>query len=399
MGIGNRFLQYCTFCILLFFAGDLSAQKNSGVYTRVDRIALQMPQASTTSVAGIAEYVGSHFETPEDKLRAVFAWITGNISYDVESLDQENDYYKVSDVISDALKNRKGVCMHYAELFSAVANEIGVKTYVVSGYTRQNGEISKLSHAWCVSQTSSGWYFVDPTWGAGYRNDDGFFVKKLNNQWFLTKPEDMIRTHMPFDPVWQFLGYTVTNKEFGSGSIPAKTGKPFFNTADSLLVYESRDEEQRLWDEDSRIRRNGISNNLIIKRLRFVQQSLQIFNANRQVKKFNAAVGSYNEGVAYLNDFISYRNRQFKPKKTDDEIKNMLALADKALTDADNMLKEITFPDPSLKNSIVQLVKSMSDVKTNLDAQKVFLDKYMNTGKLFRRTLFYKYTWMGIPLN
>jgi hypothetical protein len=46
---------------------------------------------------------------------------------------------------------------------------------------------------------------------------------------------------------------------------------------------------------------------------------------------------------------------------------------------------------------MMQLNKSLDEATFNLNEQKVFLDKYFSTGKLFRKSLFYKYTWMGIP--
>jgi hypothetical protein len=49
--------------------------------------------------------------------------------------------------------------------------------------------------------------------------------------------------------------------------------------------------------------------------------------------------------------------------------------------------------------SIAQLNRSIDEAMKNLTEQKAFLDKYFKTGKMFRKSLFYKYRWMGVPLN
>jgi hypothetical protein len=46
-----------------------------------------------------------------------------------------------------------------------------------------------------------------------------------------------------------------------------------------------------------------------------------------------------------------------------------------------------------------KLISNYKKSATNLNEQKVFLDKYFSSGKLFRKSPFYKYTWMGIPIG
>ena len=77
----------------------------------------------------------------------------------------------------------------------------------------------------------------------------------------------------------------------------------------------------------------------------------------------------------------------------------MVDLADKSLSSSREKLKEIKNPDSNTANSITQLNKSIDEAVLNLNEQKAFLEKYFKTGKLFRKSLFYKFSWMGIPLN
>ena len=70
--------------------------------------------------------------------------------------------------------------MHYAAVFNDLANKVGVRTYVIEGYTKQYGKIATLGHSWCASQLDGKWLLFDPTWGSGYVLNQTY-VKKLNN--------------------------------------------------------------------------------------------------------------------------------------------------------------------------------------------------------------------------
>ena len=62
-------------------------------------------------------------------------------------------------------------------------------------------------------------------------------------------------------------------------------------------------------------------------------------------------------------------------------------------------LNNIKNPDANTSAMITQFNKSIGDATVNLNEQKSFLEKYLKTGKFFRKSLFYKYTWMGVPVN
>ena len=82
-----------------------------------------------------------------------------------------------------------------------------------------------------------------------------------------------------------------------------------------------------------------------------------------------------------MNRFIDYRNKQFTPKKPDNEIQEMVYLSEKAFNNSRGKLKEIKNPDSNTINSVIQLNKSIDEAMMNLNEQKAFLDKYFKTGK------------------
>ncbi|MEL7588169.1 MAG: transglutaminase domain-containing protein [Prolixibacteraceae bacterium] len=384
------------FSLLLLTTG-VKAQTTKS-YDQIDQEALQIPDRLTKSTRDIADYIKQHFDNPDDRSRAIFVWIARNIQYDLANMFAINFYENTSEVIDDVLKNRKGVCMHFAELYNEIANQSGIKSYVIAGYTKQNGFVDYIPHAWCGSLVGTDWYLFDPTWGSGYVQNEKF-VNKLNNYYFKAKPEQLISSHMPFDPLWQFLSYPVTNQEFYEGKTSMNKTKPEFNYLDTLKQYEQQSETERLVSSAGRIEKNGVRNSMISDRLQHIKREIGYYNNKQMVETFNAATSLYNSGVNQLNQFINYRNSQFSPSKPDSEIQEMVDVAEKCFLASRDKLKEIKNPDPNVAGSIAQLNGSIDESMKNLAQQKDFLDKYFKTGKMFRKSLFYKYKWMGVPLN
>lgn len=375
----------------------LNAQKNNE-YSAIDKVMVQIPDSLTKTTQGIADYVKLNFSKPNDQSRAIFIWIAKNIQYDIDNMFAINFYQKTNEIIDKVLKTKKGICMSYAELFNDIANKIGIKTYVISGYTKQNGFVDYIPHAWCASMIDSVWFLFDPTWGSGYIQN-GKFVKQINNYYFKAKPEQIVKSHMPFDPLWQFLNYPITNQEFYEGETQINNKKDFFNFVDTLQLFEKQSEIEQLITSSNRIEKNGVKNSLVFDRLQHNKREIEYYNNKKIVDSYNSAVNSFNNGINLLNVFIDYRNKQFTPKRSDAEIKKMVDTVDCLFNQAKLQLNTLKNPDSNLATSITQLNKSLNDATVNLNDQKAFVDKYLKAGKLSRKTMFTKYTWFGIPLN
>jgi transglutaminase/protease-like cytokinesis protein 3 len=376
---------------------NLNAQKNNE-YSAIDKVMVQIPDSLTKTTQGIADYVKLNFSKSNDQSRAIFIWIAKNIQYDIDNMFAINFYQKTNEIIDKVLSTRKGICMSYAELFNDIANKAGVKTYVISGYTKQNGFVDYIPHAWCASMIDSVWFLFDPTWGSGYIQN-GKFVKQINNYYYKTKPEQIVKSHMPFDPLWQFLNYPITNQEFYEGKTQVNNKKDFFNFEDTLQRFEKQSEIEQLIGSSNRIEKNGVKNSLVFDRLQHNKREIEYYNNKKVVDNYNSAVNSFNSGINLLNVFIDYRNKQFTPKRPDAEIKQMVDTVDYLFNQARVQLNTLKNPDLNLATSITQLNKSLNDATVNLNDQKAFVDKYLKAGKLTRKSLFTKYTWFGIPLN
>ena len=384
--------------LLLVLHTSLYAQEKGANFRDVDALALRIPDSQTGTIQGISSYVTSNFSSRTDRSRAIFIWVASGIEYDTDNMFAVNFYQSTDEIVKEALSGRKGVCQHFAELYSAIANLSGIKTYVITGYTRQNGFVDYLPHAWCASLIDSSWYLVDPTWGSGYIYNSKF-IRKINNDYFKAQPEKLIASHMPFDPLWQLVNHPVTVREFYEGRTAINTSGPFFSYRDTLERYEQESKIERLISSGRRIEQNGVRNSLISERLKQIRREIDYYHDSVRVETYNSAVYHYNDGVNQLNRFIDYRNRQFTPKKEEPEIREMINIAEWSLVNARLRLQEIKNPGSATEAAILQLNRSIDEAMLNLNEQRMFVDKYFRTGKMLRKSLFYKYSWMGIPLK
>lgn len=371
---------------------------NSVKYVSIDAVIMQIPEKSTHKAEDIANFIKTKFSNHEEIVRAAFYWIAQNISYDVPAMYKMNFYDNDQQIIDQVLSSRKGVCMHYAMLFNRICNLAGVKSYWVGGYTRQNSTVAAVPHAWNVVNIYGKWQIIDPTWGAGHLIN-GKFVRELNNNFFDSKPDKMIQTHCPFDPMWQLLNFPISNSDFISGKSKADNKTQEWNFNDSIASYEKQDTITREIVTLKRMERNGIINNLLSQHALELKKNIENAKRNQSVGVFNEAVNTINEGINNLNSFISYRNNQFNPLKEDTEILQMLENVTTCINKTKQQIKNIKFKDASITNSIVQLEELIENTEKNLAEQKTFLDKYLSTPKLLRKTLFYKITIVGKPIN
>lgn len=385
--------------MLLVFTQTIFAQKSAvNEFASIDKIALQLPDSLTNSTEQIASYIKSNFSTDKDKSRAIFIWVASNIQYDIDNMFALNFYEKKEDKISKPLKTRKGICENYAVLFTDICIKSGLKSYVIEGYTKQNGFTDYIPHAWSAALIDTSWFLFDPTWGSGYVNG-GKFYKKINNEYFKVHPEKLIKSHIPFDNLWQFLNYPVTNQEFYEGKTQQNKTKAYFSFKDTLQEYEKLSHIEQLNASAYRIEANGVKNALIFDRLQRLKLLIENDRQTKSVNLYNSAVVDYNEAIRAINEFINYRNVQFNPKKSDPEIQTMLDKPDAKLKEAKNKLGQITNSDPTNTKMIEQLSTSIDEVSKQLKMQQDWLELYFSKSKSGRKSMFYKVTWFGIPLN
>ncbi len=379
--------------VFFFFFSTLFTQAQQATispFENVDKIAMKLPDSLAKTTQTIANYMSAHFQNDSDKVRAIFAWTASNIDYDAANMFAINFYETKEEKIAKALATKKGICENYAEVFSDICKKAGIESYVVGGYTKQNGFADYIPHAWCAARIDTSWFMFDPTWGSGYVRE-GKFYKKINNLFYKVKPITFIKSHMPFDYLWQFLNYPITNQDFYEGKVePDESKKEFFNYRDSIAQYEKQDRIEQLLSIKYRVERNGIKNSMIFDRLQHVKLEMEHIRQNNMVGNFNTAVAEYNEGVVFYNDFINYRNKQFTPAKPDAEIQTMLNFAKDKLVSAKARLNAIKDANDEVKSSTALLTKTIDDLYIQVKEQQDWLKIYFSKGKLGRKLFFLK---------
>jgi hypothetical protein len=213
--------------LLVFFFPLLSfPQKPYKDFSRLDSIArtVKFNGHITTLAKDLADPYPDHFS----KARAIFVWITDNIEYDYKTYNKgakpktikckpgQNCEQLIVDWETKYLHKRirkgKAICDGYSKLFKRMCDVAGVKAEIISGYTKTKfyhaGLTGPLDHAWNAVWLDTAWFFLDPTWAAGYCTTildtdilDGF-VRSQDEYYWMTPFHDLARNHYPKEAKW-----------------------------------------------------------------------------------------------------------------------------------------------------------------------------------------------------
>lgn len=380
------------------FLSVLSFAQTKIVFNVIDNKVAKIPNDLSNSTTGIAKFISSNFKTDTEKIRAVFYWTASNISYDVPSMFAPNQNETSQEKIENTLKSKKGVCIHYAEVFNDISNKIGIECRIIEGYTKQNGVVDKLAHAWCVAKVNGEWFVFDPTWGSGGVNN-GKFLKKINNAYFKVEPAKIIASHMPFDYLWQFLNYPITNGEFYNGKTQMDKSKKYFDFEKEIARYNSLPETDQLFESAERIGKNDLKNAMILERYEGKKKQLNYLRQNTNIEKLNSVVNEMNEAVVLLNDFINYRNNKFKPAFPDDEINRMIQTPREKLLKCQSDIYNVGSVGSENTANVASIKKSIALALAQADEHALFVKNYLSKSKIVRKTMFSKVSWFGVPLN
>lgn len=386
------------FLIFIFLFSIFSFGQASVGYAAIDKKVDLIPQKATSSTTEIASYINANFKTENDKIRAVFYWTASNIIYDVANMFAVNTTETPQDRIAKTLKTKKGICADYSAIFNEIATMVGINSVVISGYTKQNGKIATLSHAWCAAQIDNKWCVFDPTWGSGSLIN-GKYVKRINEYYFKTEPSKFIASHIPFDYLWQFLNYPITNTEFYEGKTQIDTTKKYFDFEKEIAKQKSLSEMDQLFESAVRIEQNGLKNAMIVANYKSKKELLTFLRQSANIDKLNGIVKEINEAVVFLNDFILYKNKRFKPTLPDDEIINMIQKPREKLIKCQKDIYTVGSTGAENAANLLSIKQTLESNLATAEEQALFVKNYMSKSKMARKTMFSKATYLGIPLN
>ena len=338
-----------------------------------ERMYVNIPSSQTNTSAGIAAYINSHYHTGEQKVEAIYSWLTANIKYDSDSihyviLDEDNDQR-----VSYALRRKRGVCENFAAIFTDLCTQCGITSFAVEGFTRQGGSLDRAPHVWCVALVNYEWGLYDPTWDAGLVGSMNFDPRY---KYFKIPPEAFIQTHLPFDPIFQLLHYPFTYNDFVRGSTPKEGLGNFFNYRDSLEAFKNMDRLAQYQSEVSRIKNAGWPASRIETKLKRIQFQMEVLNQDTDADLYNNAVADYNAAISSLNIFLTYRNNRFEPKKSNAEVQILFQTVQNLIGAANEKLKRINNSRANLQLDTGDIQKKLDDLFANLKIQQSFFKSH-----------------------
>jgi transglutaminase/protease-like cytokinesis protein 3 len=212
------------FVILLISFSGIGQQK-----INVDSIVSSWNLRNETDIDFLADTLTSSFDDDSLKMRAIYFWITDNIAYDIKKLRAVvggSRYPKKKEMDEDerlyseiwyTVKKKKGICGDYANLFAYMCKEAHIPCVVIGGNASNSNVLLQLrapdtKHAWNAVQIHHKWYLLDATWASGYVlfRKKPRFEKARNEFYYLTPPQELIKTHRPYDEKWTMIPYIAT---------------------------------------------------------------------------------------------------------------------------------------------------------------------------------------------
>ena len=307
----------------------ISAEAQTFDFMEVMNEVKEFPADVQHSTASVANQIQLKFDDSEDQLKAAFFWTSNSIEYATEQLRKNAQYKSKDHLISVTMKSRRAVCQGFSEVFNEICHHLGFEAYVVSGYTSQENLIfSNTGHAWNAVKVNDEWFLFDPTWAAGHYlvkeskrgHNRSNYVKAFTAEYFKRRPDEFIKTHMPFDPLWQFTDHIITYKNFDQKRFKNSLKKTInYNEIIDHLPYLT--EIQRFQNELNRIQLIGKGNQVAIKNLRNLKRNLQIALDNKEGEKYNASLEIQLRAIELFNNYVDNYNIN---RSNLDRVKNRL---------------------------------------------------------------------------
>jgi hypothetical protein len=324
-------------------------------YSQIDQQSKSVPLKLKTAPE-IAKYLTQNLNNSTDKTRAIYYWIASNIKYDLAMVKNPKPYHNAQELVDEVLVRRQGVCQNYSELFDACCKSVGLKSYVIVGYTRDSlGKANALGHAWNAVEIDNQYTLIDVTWAAGYVQN-GVYVHRFRDLYFMQSPSDFIHTHIPFDPIWQFATTPILHANFIKGDFSTTNQSLKYNYKDSLRAMEKMNSIEKRQHENARILQGGIYNKLTKEKLETNSQFINNEKLNSEKEKFNQASSLFSKGINDYNSYITLLNQNKGDQSKMSTHLHLLNSAQSQIITAVQSVESITNADKGLKQSSNEMI-------------------------------------------
>lgn len=135
---------------------------------------------------GIIESLNLDGLSDMEKITKITQYVVKNIEYDDDCNTSKGCHNK--EFSFNAIKkslSKMGICYHFAILNNELLNRVGIKSYLVSGYTKKG-----LGHEWLNVYLDGKWYSIDPTFIKTYIGDESRFLQTGKSMFFMAEITD-----------------------------------------------------------------------------------------------------------------------------------------------------------------------------------------------------------------
>jgi hypothetical protein len=350
-------MRYIFLFLMLQSTFLLKAQNR---FEEVDKRVNSIPAEHSKSIEKLADWFSSNFEKEEDRYRAIFFWVANNLVYDIKSLSQPPVEVPKPMIVKKAFEQRKAVCEGYSGLMDSLCVLSGIRTVAVSGYTRNNGLLDITPHMWMAAYIDGEWTLSDPTWASGAIMDKRF-VKQFEEKYFMTPPQKMIQSHIPYDPIWQLIKNTVTHKAFITNTSENKRAIEF-NYTDSIEQHLNAGKAEQYQSELRRIQDENFNHQALQQRIQYLEGTINVIKHNETVAKMRQVTDVFNRAVELFNASVELYNKRAEAK-----IVNLkLYEAKETLSKAQEMLFAIENPPAALVQNKATMVNAVGQLEQNI---------------------------------
>jgi hypothetical protein len=353
-------------CLLLILNAQL-VYSQSG-WEETDRRIMSMQANRVESIGELGWLINQNFSDDAQKLRAMYVWLAHNIRYDTREMDELTREETDAEITVRTFELRKGICEGYAGIMDSLCKLAGITSHIVSGYTRQEEQIDPLPHAWIAAKVNDYWYLSDPTWGAGSVLNNRF-RKEFDERYFMVPPSTMIRTHMPYDFIWQFLRFPVSHSDFEKGTTSSAEKNVMIAFEDSIQQHLSLSRAEQLANELRRINSSVEDNKALDIRKQYLNQAISVDVLNKGIRLFNEATATYNMGAEKYNDYATFRNKHSNHKPYTNQLKSMLDESRQYFLKVSDLLSSIEVSHPDLKRNISVLNRNASNMLRRIEQE------------------------------
>ncbi|MEP7169430.1 MAG: transglutaminase domain-containing protein [Bacteroidota bacterium] len=376
--------------VLLFFISSFCFSQNSkSEFATVDEKVLNLPAYNSENLDSLATLLTKDFSTDLEKVRSIFDWVANNISYNVPKYAERRKLANVIFTKPDLTESpenifikRKAVCEGYSNLIKALCDKAGITCKFIEGIGRPV-ENQNDFHAWNAVKIDGEWKLLDATWSAGGVNvDKKRFEKRFDDSFFFMPPAEFIKTHYPFDPMWQLLLQPVKRKEF-SQTKTSSEDSTVFNFNDSITNFFQQDSISQLISLNRRTYQFDPTNAL-------AKQNMNNVADYRENEKMNLATTFFQEGVTQYNqctNIINTAKKKHSTKKLNEnetKLRQLLKDCRKNITKAVELYSSIKFNDSANTRILKMNIENGKNNLKQLDQLEKYLEKYFKTAEGMR---------------